>query len=364
MKVNYLAVYDRKRSCGAYHKIISQLQGLELNGVEMQLTRVGLWVGSISVGKRKIDLPYYNWLSLKIDNEVDALYIRYQRADFNFIRLLRWFKKKRKGRKIIIEIASYPYEQEDADSAVYQRMKDRIFRNFLRFYVDRIVTFSQDNRIWGIRTIQGINGVDFTKYKLRDIRRCSNDVIHMVAVASMQPWHGYDRLIEGMKQYIQGGGERKIKLHLVGNGAEVTKYKEMVQKYHLEQYVIFYGQKEGKELDEIYDRCDIGIGSLRVGQVKVLSSLKTREYAAKGLPMVNNIRIDIFPEEQYCFAYRVPADETPIDMQELIVWYDRLYGQQGENRKEVAEYIRHTAEEKCSHKATMQETARYLKSEG
>lgn len=364
MKVNYLAVYDRKRSCGVYHKIVSQLRGLELNGIEVQLTKVGQWVGSINVGNRKIDLPYYNWLNLKIDHDVDALYIRYQRSDLNFIRFLRRFKKERKKRKVIIEIACYPYEQEDAESAVYQRFKDRIFRNLLRFYVDRIVTFSEDSKIWGIRTIQGINGVDFTKYTLRDTNRCSEEVIHMVAVASMKPWHGYDRMIEGMNQYFIHGGERKIKLHLVGNGTEIPRYKELVQKYHLEQDVFFYGQKEGKELDEIYDRCDIGIGSLRMRQIKVLSSLKTREYAAKGLPMVNDIRIDIFPEEQYSFVYRVPADETPIDMQDLITWYDKLYGPHAENRKKVAEYVRHVAEQKCSNRVTMQETAEFFKTEG
>lgn len=363
MKVNYLAVYDRKRSCGVYNKIISQLHGLELNGIETQLTKVGQWVGSINVGNQKIDLPYYNWLSLKIDNDVDALYIRYQRADLNFIRFLRRFKKKGKERKIIIEIASYPYEQEDTESAVYQRIKDRIFRNFLRFYVDRIVTFSEDSKIWGIRTIQGINGVDFTKHRVRDTRQCSNEVIHMVAVASMQPWHGYDRMIEGMNQYILDGGDRKIKLHLVGNGIEIPKYKELVQKYHLEGNVFFYGQKEGKELDEIYDKCDIGIGSLRIRQVKVLSSLKTREYAAKGLPMVNDIRIDIFPEEQYSFVYRIPADETPVDIQDLIAWYDKLYGEHAENRKKVAEYVRHAAEQKCSNRVTMRGIAEYFKAE-
>lgn len=365
MKVNYLAVYDRKRSCGVYHKIVSQLYGLEQNGIEVQLTKVGQWVGSINVGNRKIDLPYYNWLNLKIDYDVDALYIRYQRSDLNFVRFLRRFKKERKKRKVIIEIASYPYEQEDAESAVYQRIKDRIFRNFLRFYVDRIVTFSEDSKIWGIRTIQGINGVDFSKYKLRDTNRGSEEVIHMVAVASMKPWHGYDRMIEGMNQYILGGGERKIKLHLVGNGIEIPKYKELVQRYHLEQDVVFYGQKEGKELDAIYDRCDIGIaafGDSRKG-AKLSSALKTREYAAKGLPMVNDIRIDIFPEEKYSFVYRVPADETPIDVQDLITWYDKLYGPHAENRKKVAEYIRHIAEQKCSNKITMQETAEFIKTE-
>ena len=36
-------------------------------------------------------------------------------------------------------------------------------------------------------------------------------------------------------------GKSKIYLHLVGEGKELAKYKELVEKYNLSEYVTFYG---------------------------------------------------------------------------------------------------------------------------
>ena len=57
-----------------------------------------------------------------------------------------------------------------------------------------------------------------------------------------------------MREYYDGGQtpELKIRLRLVGDGPEKPMYQELVEKYHLEEYVQFYPTMSGTELDELY----------------------------------------------------------------------------------------------------------------
>lgn len=364
MKLNYLAVYDRQRDSGVFRKIKDQLKGLSYYGLETELVKVGQWAGNILVFGRKINIIYHNWTSLKIDDDVSALYIRYQNSDLNFIRFLRRFKKGRPDRKIVVEIATYPYEKEWGKEAAYIKIKDKIFRNFLRLYVDRIVTFSRDNSIWGIKTIQSINCIDFSRIPICEVGSRPGNEIHMIAVATIRFWHGYDRVIEGVHQYYANGGERNIKVHLVGEGEDVPKYKLLVQAYHLEQQVIFHGQKEGPALDELYNICKIGLvgfGYHRAG-ITLLSSLKSREYAAKGLPMVIAGKIDIFPKEKAPFVLEVPQSENAVNIREILEWYDDLSSHY-ETEQHMASEIRALAYKKCDCKVVMEQLCKYLSHE-
>lgn len=39
-------------------------------------------------------------------------------------------------------------------------------------------------------------------------------------------------------------------------------FYELINKYHIEKYVIFHGQKMNEELDELFNEADFAIGSL------------------------------------------------------------------------------------------------------
>ena len=69
----------------------------------------------------------------------------------------------------------------------------------------------------------------------------------------------------------------------------------------------------------LYDRCHFAIASLglhRIG-IDVASTLKTREYLAKGMPFVYSGEVDVFRDEPAHFCMAVPADETPVDVAAL-----------------------------------------------
>ena len=74
----------------------------------------------------------------------------------------------------------------------------------------------------------------------------------------------------------------------------------------------------------MFNHTDLCIGSLarhRSG-VQSIKTLKNREYAARGLAFVYSESDSDFDNKPY--VLRVPADETPICIQDLLNFLDRL----------------------------------------
>ena len=129
--------------------------------------------------------------------------------------------------------------------------------------------------------------------------------------------------MRGIRNYYDNGGQRKIEVHFVGVFLESTK--KLTDELKLSDIVYFHGKKFGDELDEIYDNSDIGIGALahhRIGMYAG-SSLKTKEYFAKGLPFIYGWKEPAF-DETYPYAHRVELCEEPVDMEEIIDFYDSI----------------------------------------
>lgn len=280
----------------------------------------------------------------------DACYIRYDFSDADFIGLLK--KLRQRCKKIILELPTYPYDEENK-YGIMSKLRiavDVRYRKLLHKYLDLIVTFyGNHDRIFGVPAKTVPNGFDFNRMELVK-ESLPKDAVHIVAVSAMREWHGYERFIEGMKNYYAQGEENKINfiLHLVGNGREYGKYKELTQKYNLESHIIMEGAMFGEKLDALYEKCALGIDSLarhRSG-IDVLSSLKSREYGAKGIPLINSCKIDII-EDDFPYLLRVPADESPIDVEAVAEFYDKCFNS-GKSRSEIGREIRSYIERKSS----------------
>lgn len=283
-----------------------------------------------------------------LENDVMGYYIRYACSDYGFIKLLKELKLINCKSKVIIEIDTYPYDDRMNRSAKLMAIGliDKIFRKKMYKYVDKIATFSLDNVIFNIPCIHIINGVDMEAIKRRTCT-CNIEDINIIAVSNMYVWHGYDRFIEGIKYYYENGGRKNIILHLVGKGDEFIKYKEMVKEYNLENNVVFYGYKSGKDLDNIYDECDLAIETLGAHRNNLFlsSSLKSREYIARGIPIITSCEIDIL-DKNYKYLLTLPADESKIMMDEVIEFYDKLFKSK-EDKEIIAEELRSYAYDKC-----------------
>ena len=240
-------------------------------------------------------------------------------------------------------------------------LKNKFGVNKFHKYIDRIVTYSDHRRIFGIQTINICNGIDMSKIEKRKVLpKTDFKEIRFIGVAQVRMWHGYDRFIEGLHIYYRNGGKRKIIFHIVGDIIDTYHYQEKIREYHLENNVVLWGRKSGKELDDLYEQSDIGIDALaghRAGLTKSCS-LKTREYFAKGLPFISSVRIKDIPKN-FPYVRYFPHGEEPVDIQKAVDFYDSVYKQERDFQK-VNEELRSYAERKFQWKHTLQPVVEYI----
>ena len=251
-----------------------------------------------------------------------VVYIRYNGSCFKLINKLRLLKKKKC--LIYVEIPTYPYYNEYSFLDKILNYKEILTHHLLKLYVDKIITYSRDEIIFGIKTINVSNCIDFERISKNSFSKEKKSLvseIHSIAVAAFSKWHGYDRVIEGMKKYYDNNPKVKFYFHLVGDGKELSKYENMINKYKLSQYVLIHGKLIGSELDKIYEKMDLGFDALGRHRSGVLynSSLKGKEYLAKGLPIVSGVNTELdFFKPKLPFYIRVPANDTAIDIDYII----------------------------------------------
>ena len=265
-------------------------------------------------------------------------------------------------KKIILELPTYPYDLEIKKDNIFTKL-DKKYRLNLYKYVDRIVTYSDDEEIFGIKTIKISNGIDIEKISIASKLKFNNNEINFISVAQIAFWHGIDRFILSMAEYYKNNPKEIIKFHIVGDGDKkiINNLKEIVRVNKLEEYVIFYGYKSGQKLDEIYSKSDIGVGGLAAFKQGLISgsALKNREYCAKGLPFIISYIDKGFNNQK--FVYQVSNDESLFDLNKIIDWYKNLkmtsqsirkYAEDNltwdKQMKKVIDYILETEEkEKC-----------------
>jgi len=294
-------------------------------------------------------------------NNKDFFYIRRMPFNSKFIKLLKKIKKNNPNSKILLELPTYPYENENSRKLLFLfvKLKDKYYRKKLKKFVDRIITYSNDQRIFDIQTLQISNGVGMSN--IRTVKNTKiNNSIEVIAVAMMAYWHGYDRFIEGLGNYYKNGGERLINLHIVGDGKVIPYYKKLVKNYNIQNRVFFHGKKFGNELNELYDEADIALDALgrHRSNVSYNSSLKGKEYAAKGLPIISGVKTELDYDDSFNYYLRFPANEDSIDMEKVIKFYDQIYKRY--NRDKVIQEIRDYAETHFNIEVCMKPILNYL----
>ena len=338
MKGLFLMFYGFNAFNGISKKIAYQVDALRHNGIEMQICH---YETSVVDGTRSwmIDdkvLYYfgnstYGKFRKRIDYHFIVDYIRKEKFEFIYWRSFHnanpftiWFIRaiRKMGIPVILEIPTFPYDHEYASwKAKLSLLPHRLCRRMFCKYVNRIVTFSNDQSIFGVPTICISNGIDFSQIPVRTKLHHTNNELHLVAVAEIHFWHGYDRLIDGLHLYYQNNPEYKVYFHLAGllsGKREKNEVADAITKYHLEEYVHLYGPLHGEALEELFNKGDFAIGSLgrhRSG-ITHIKTLKNREYAARGFAFTYAECDDDFDTMPY--VLRQSADESPIDIQGII----------------------------------------------
>ena len=356
MKVLFLVFHGLSSSNGISKKILAQVKAFKDLGAETHLARyeVGVdgsrcWMldehilvnfGSGICAKLRKRIDYNAILHYVIQSKISFVYIRSDHNANPFtIHLVRSMKEFEC--KVVMEIPTYPYDQE----YVTWRMKidlfvDRCFRKILASKLDRIVTFTDQDRIFGQETIRISNGIDFDSIPLRKPKASTDDSVHLLGVAEIHYWHGFDRVIAGMAEYYRTNPSRKVYFHLVGKVSGKREEDEIlpsIEENGLKPYALLHGPLWGEDLDRMFDQADFAIGSLgrhRSG-ISSIRTLKNREYAARGIGFVyseTDADFDTMP-----YVLKIAADESPVSILRLVEFADRLRMSPKEIRSYVAE---------------------------
>ena len=346
MKILFLVYHGFSEESGISKKIHYQVKGLRQNGHEVHLCYYDFdsrghrcryvddkviadyGMGAIAAlrSRTQLDCIYYYC----IDNGIEMVYARsFMNASPVLVRLFR--KLNKQDIKCVTEIPTYPYDQEFKGYPLKYKIPlyiDKIFRRALAAQMEAIVTFSNEENIFGKRTIRISNGIDLDSIPLHNPKKQQD--IHLIAVAEIHYWHGFDRLVSGLGEYYKSNPNgRKVYFHVVGweddRGTTSNGYltvEQMARKYGIEKYVINHGKLFGDKLDEVFNQCVFAIGSLgrhRSG-ITEIKTLKNREYAARGISFIYSENDSDFDDKPYII--KAPADESPVNIKKILEYID------------------------------------------
>lgn len=371
-KILYLSTWDftNEYSDGVCKKMKYQIATFEKKGFHVDFIYISngqilfrkdgdvCEIGKVgSVKKTPAYIKMYKYLK---NEKYDYIYNRYGMMDTFYFRVLKRLHKN--GAKILIEIPTYPYIGERQKGFAYWFMFkwDTLYTSKLNRVVERIVTYSDDKMIFDIPTIYIMNGIDTTEILTKSSVK-TDDYICLLALAYMQPHHGYERLLRGLRDYYQIDREKEVQCLLVGDGPEVDFYKGLVEEYNIQRFVHFIEAKKGVELDAIFEKADIGICSLGAYKKKLFlsSELKSREYFAKGIPICSGVVIDCFRIVNSEYYLEFPNDDSTIIIEEIVKFYEKIY-EGSISRKEVVKEVRAYAEMYMDICATMSPVCQYM----
>lgn len=361
MKILFLVYHGFSEVSGISKKIHYQVKGLRENGYEVHLCYYDFDVnghrcryvddkvikdygtGTIAGLRQRIDFDcIYDYCK---ENGIQFVYARCFQNASPF--LIRFFKRLKKlGIKAVTEIPTYPYDQEFETFSRQERLGlkiDQMFRNRLYREQSAVVTFSDAETIFGQRTIRISNGVDFDSIPLHHFQPV-DEAIHLIGVAEVHLWHGYDRLIAGLGEYYKKvENPRNIIFHIVGGIDPFDLYGQgdypgiqtLIDQYGIQEHVVFHGQLFGDELNKVFNQSCFAIGSLarhRSG-ITYIKTLKNREYATRGIPFIYSEIDSDFEDKSY--IVKAKPDESPIDVQQIVDFIESHHFNPSEIRKTV-----------------------------
>ena len=348
MKVKYFVLSDNNSKSGVSKKVSSQLSALVQAGLNIELILVAVGnthCGNLNNSKiytldkippkkiirrikrvRKINRILDD--IIKELNYNDILYLRglspfILNYPHNYLRIFRICR-------IVTEHQTFEREEYKLGNNFLSYISDILFAKILRKNSDALVGVTDEITKYEL-VLSGNpdklhitigNGFDVNSVLLRNPPQFTDDEIHILFVATVFIWHGFDRLIYGLNNFTHN---MNIYIHIVGDGPEILSLQKLTTELGLTKSVIFHGFRTGEELDEFFNKCHIAVGSLGIHRkgLKQTSELKAREYCARGIPYIIACEDPDFPED-FPYIFRLPADESPINIDEVIKFATKI----------------------------------------
>lgn len=259
----------------------------------------------------------------------DVLYIRLMIPSFSLIKLMKIAQKK--DMSVYYEIPTYPYYAEQFRTsrkkyrAIAKLTIDKLFSPFVYKYSTWIPLIRSNSKIvLKDKMLEITNGVKTEGLKEKTYLHNKNDAFRMVTVGTLYPYHGYDRILRGLKKCNEMVDGIPVEFHIIGKSQTIDDLKCMAEEMSLEK-VYFHGVKTTEELNELYENFDIGLACMALHRrnADIDTTLKIIEYYCRGIPVATS---GISPMDKYMpeATIKVPDGEDALSIKSIYEQYKRL----------------------------------------
>jgi hypothetical protein len=292
---------------------------------------------NLTFQRRKLDEALYEFIKKKY-KKVDFFYIRHPGASKRFLQIFKEF-----GNKIIIEHQSK--ELDEIKSLMVNnkfglkpsKLLSWFQYSFLpyfneKYYGEQINKFikasicvtgeiAKYQKQKGSRNSFVItNGISTKNFELKSNLSFGSELnlLFLKGTSGYSPWNGFERLVESI-DYYYSKATHPIKINLLVYGHHVEG--ELPSR----AFVYEGGFVSGKELDDVFNKVQIGVSGIQVyiKNFREGTSLKVREYIARGLPFIYAYTDPDLNDEAKEFSLQFPNDDSLIDMEQVIEFAKR-----------------------------------------
>lgn len=262
--------------------------------------------------------------ALKVE-DYDTYYIRCPLIDFEVVSS---FKKISKNNgKIILEIPSFPFYKHRGIKRFRNVLNELCGRIASKYVIQILYIGNKTRSIFNHSVVQIPNGLPIGAVSCHDdnVPYEHGKTVRLVAVSSMYLAHGYDRILDSLVKYCKSERNQKIELSLIGNGPCLNQYKKIVKEGNIEDRVCFIDKCSGHDLEEEYEKSDLGLGAFGLYRDGYYSAsiLKIKEYLLMGLPFVY-AGDEIGLSKDFPYALKVDNNSNEIDMNMIIDFANRM----------------------------------------
>lgn len=315
-KIVYLSSIDKVKSPGVYKKIVGTMAGAEENGYSTELIFIEQTPG------------FLERFAKEIDHSDGNIFIIRSLCQYNFYLIPAFRRAKIRGKKIVIDVptpnAIAVRELADGVNGWKRKLKDLaylILSGPIPFwYVSKILQYAEEGSWFSFgnqkkTSIIG-NGVQAASVPERkDVPGFDGSRLNLICVASLNYWHGVDRLIKAISHFNSEESQMKVHLKIVGDGVSAKDLKILTDSLGAQEFIDFLGFLEGEKLYQEYEIAHLAVGSLALFRKNLNSAceLKSREYCAVGIPFIAVGDDPDFPSDT-SFRIKLPNRENIDDL--------------------------------------------------